>query len=116
MITTAIVIAGRLASDPVLSSSSKGKPIAKILIEAESVRQVKRDEFQNETHLIPVTVYSWLVDDVKNLRQGARLTVCCHVNGTTFTPEDGVTRHGLQLIADSVTFPPAKKEPNASNF
>jgi single-stranded DNA-binding protein len=116
MITGSIAIAGRLASDPVLSSSSKGKPVARILIEAESVRQVKRDEFKNQVHLIPITIYSWLVDDVKDLRQGTRLTVCCHVNGTTFTPEDGATRYGLQLIADSVTFPPARKEPNASSF
>jgi single-stranded DNA-binding protein len=111
MITTAIVVAGKLAAEPVLSETKKGKPMAKILIEASTARQVKPGDVQEEKHLIPVVIYSWLVDTVKDLRQGARLCVIGHLNGTVFVPADGVPNHGLQLIADAVTFPPARKEP-----
>ena len=54
-------------------------------------------------------VYSWLVNAIKDLRQGARLCVVGHLNGTVFTPADGVPSHGLQIIADAVTFPAARE-------
>jgi single-stranded DNA-binding protein len=111
MITTSIVVAGRLAADPVLSETKKSKPMAKILIEAKSVRQIKPGEVQPEVNVIPITLYGWLVDDVKDLRQGARLCVVGHLYGTTFTPENGAPSHGIQLVADAVTFAAPRKEP-----
>jgi single-stranded DNA-binding protein len=107
MITTAITVAGKLAADPVLSETKKGKPMAKILIEATTARQVKPGDIQEEKYIIPITVFSYLVGDIEDLRQGARLLVVGHLNGTVYTPQDGAPSHGLQLIADAVTFPPA---------
>jgi single-stranded DNA-binding protein len=108
--TDKIYVDGRLARNPEISTTQKGKPVAKLLLETETVREVRRGEFKAEAHSIPITVYSWLVDDVRELRQGARLTVIAHINGTSFTPEGGSVRFGLQLIADQITFPPARKE------
>jgi single-stranded DNA-binding protein len=110
MITSSIVIAGRLATDPVISETKKGKPMAKILIEATTARQVKPGDIQEEKYIIPITVFSYLVGDIKDLRPGARLAVIGHLNGTVYTPEDGAPSHGLQLIADAVTFPAPRKE------
>jgi single-stranded DNA-binding protein len=105
--TSQIYVDGRLSRNPELGLTQKGKPQAKLLIETEVVRQVRKGEFQAETSLIPVTVYGWLVDDVRKLKGNDRLSVCTHAVGTAFTMDSGEVRYGVMLIADFITYPPA---------
>ena len=105
--TSQIYVDGRLSRNPEFSTTSNGKPMAKLLIETEVVRQVRRGEWQSEQHMIPITVYGWLVDTVRELHGNDRLSVCCHANGTAFTTASGEVNYGIRLIADSLTFPPA---------
>jgi hypothetical protein len=44
-----VYIAGRLATDPVFSETQKGKPMCRLLLEVELVREVSRGEFRAET-------------------------------------------------------------------
>jgi single-stranded DNA-binding protein len=107
--TSEIYVNGRLSRNPEVSVTAKGKPFAKLLIETDVVRQVRKGEYQSEQHLIPVTVYSWLVDQIKNLRGGDYLTVCTHASGTAFVTPNGETKYGCQLVATGISFPPAYK-------
>jgi single-stranded DNA-binding protein len=104
LITGAIFLSGRLASDPVFSETAKGKPMAKVLLEVELVREVGRGEFRPETHILPVTIYSWLCDQARALKNGSSVTITAHLNGTQYTPPSGEVKHGIQLIADALLF------------
>jgi single-stranded DNA-binding protein len=104
VLTGSIVLSGRLASDPVFSETAKSKPMAKVLLEVELVREVNRGEFRPETHLLPVTIYSWLCDQAHALKNGSLVTIAAHLNGTQYTPPSGEVKHGVQLIADALLF------------
>jgi single-stranded DNA-binding protein len=107
-----IYLTGRLAADPVFTETQKGKTIVKVLLEVELVREISRGEFRAETHLLPVTLFSWVADQARTLRSGSAVTIAAHLNGTKFTQPSGEVSHGIQLIADALLFPPPRKEPN----
>ena len=65
-----------------------------------------------ETHLLPVTLFSWVADQARTLRSGSAVTIAAHLNDTKFTQPSGEVSHGIQLIADALLFPPPRKEPN----
>jgi single-stranded DNA-binding protein len=110
VLTGSIVIAGKLVADPVFSETAKGKSMARLLLETELVREVGRGEFRPETHLLPVVLFSWVADQARALRNGSAITVACRLNGTQYTPTSGEVKHGIQLIAEALLFPPARKE------
>jgi single-stranded DNA-binding protein len=99
-----IYLTGRLAANPVFSETQKGKPMAKLLLEVELVREVTRGEFRAETHLLPVTLFSWVADQARALRNGSAVTIVTHLSGTKFTQPSGEVRHGVQLVADALLF------------
>jgi hypothetical protein len=73
---------------------------------------VGRGDYRIELHELPIVAYGWLGDEVKNLRPGQALTVIAHLNGTKYTPDDGgPTRPGVQIIADSLTYPMPRRQP-----
>jgi single-stranded DNA-binding protein len=113
MSSVMIYLTGRLAADPVFTETQKGKPMAKLLLETELVREINRGEFRAETHLLPVTLFSWVADQARALRSGSAITIAAHLNGTKFTQPSGEVSHGVQLIADALLFHPPRKEPNA---
>jgi single-stranded DNA-binding protein len=104
MSSVMIYLSGRLVSDPVFSETSKGKTMVKLLLETELVREVSRGEFRAETHLLPITIYSWLCDQARTLKSGSAVTIACHLSGSQFTPPGGETKFGTQLIADALLF------------
>jgi single-stranded DNA-binding protein len=112
-LTGAIYLTGRLAADPVFSENQKGKPIAKLLLEAELVREISRGELRSETHLLPITLFSWVADQTRTLRSGSSVTVAARFSGNQFEKSPGEIRYGIQLVAETLLFAPPKKEPNA---
>jgi single-stranded DNA-binding protein len=108
-----VYLTGRLVGDPVFSETAKAKGMAKLLLEAELVREVNRGEFRAETHRLPILLFSWVADQARVLRSGSLVTIAARLNGTQFTLDTGEVRHGVQLIAEALLFPPARKDPNA---
>jgi hypothetical protein len=99
-----IYISGRLVGNPVFSETAKGKPMAKLLLETELVREVNRGEFRAETHTLPIILFSWVADQARTLRIRNSVTIAAHLSGTQFTQPSGEVRHGVQLVADALLF------------
>jgi single-stranded DNA-binding protein len=74
-----IYIAGRLVGNPVFSETAKGKSMAKLLLETEIVREVKQNEFCAETHPLPITLFSWVADQARALRNGTSVTIAARL-------------------------------------
>jgi single-stranded DNA-binding protein len=110
MSSVMIYLTGRLVSDPVFSETAKGKTMAKLLLEAELVREVNRGEFRADTHVLPVLLFSRVAEQAQDLRNGSSVTIAARLNGTSFTLPSGEVRHGVQLIADALFFAPSGKE------
>jgi single-stranded DNA-binding protein len=91
-----------------LSQTSKGTTVARGLLEVETIRKAGRDRWQPEMHTLPIIAYSRLAESFVELPPGTSNTVGCRLNGTKYQPPDGgEVRHGIQLIVDTVSFPPA---------
>jgi single-stranded DNA-binding protein len=103
-----IYLQGRTVGKFSLSQTSKGTTVARGLLEVETIRKVGRDRWQPEIHILPIIAYSWLAEGLAELPLGTSITVGCRLNGTKYEPpEGGEVRHGVQLIVDAVSFPPA---------
>jgi single-stranded DNA-binding protein len=91
-----------------LSQTSKGTTVARGLLEVETIRKVGRDRWQPEIYTLPNIAYSRLAEGVAELPPGTSITVTCRLNETKYeSPDGGEVRHGIQLIVDTVSFPPA---------
>jgi single-stranded DNA-binding protein len=104
-----LYLTGRLAGPPELGTTKKGKLWVKLLVETELVRQTQPGEFQTESVTVPISFFSRPAEQVKNLTSGATITVGAHLYGTKFE-NGGVTKHGVQLVADAV-FTNSKGDP-----
>jgi single-stranded DNA-binding protein len=96
-----IYLSGRLSGDPEFSETRKGKPLARILLEADQVRATPTGP-SVEPVTAPVILFSRQAEAIRSLRKGDFVTLSCHLNGTRFATPEGGVKHGLQLIADSV--------------
>jgi single-stranded DNA-binding protein len=97
-----LYLSGRLASNPELSETKKGKLRVKLILETTLVRETRPGEYQTESVVVPVNLFSQPAADVKDLKQGDELTVACHVYGTLYEPPGGASKRGVQLVADAV--------------
>jgi hypothetical protein len=102
-----IYITGKVISKFSLSRTGKGTSVAKGLIEYESVRKVGRDQWRPERHELPITGYSWLAEGLAQLEPGTAITLGLRLNGTRYEQPGQETKHGVQLVCESVAFPPA---------
>jgi single-stranded DNA-binding protein len=109
--TNAIILSGKLIGQPKVSETAKGKPITKVLVEVEQMRSVGRGEYRLELHSLPVVGYGWLAEELKTLRPGAAVVLICHLNGTKYEQAGQETKHGLQLIADAISYPAPFRQP-----
>lgn len=96
-----IFLTGRLSAEPEISLSKKGKPIARILLDVDQVRPTPAGP-QSEQITLPVILFSRQAEAIQAFRKGDPLWIAAHLNGTRFEAPDGTTRHGTQLVADSV--------------
>jgi hypothetical protein len=105
-----------LANKPVFSKTAKDKDkdkdkdMARIALDCELVREVRRGEWQAEQHTLPIVLFSWLVDQIRDVAPGSLILVSCHLSGTHYQPSDGPAKLGVQLIGDRLWVPPARKE------
>ena len=53
----------------------KGKTMCRLLLEVELIREVSRGEFRAEMHLLPVTLFPWIADQARVLRNGSSVTI-----------------------------------------
>jgi single-stranded DNA-binding protein len=97
-----LYLVGRLADNPEIGETKKGRLFVKILLETESVREIRPGEFQAENYILPISLFSQPAETVKGLRRGDQLTVGAHLNGTEYKPDSGPTKRGVQLVADIV--------------
>jgi single-stranded DNA-binding protein len=106
-----ICISGRLVGNPKISETAKGKPMVRVLVEIEEMRPVGRGEYRLELHSIPVVSYGWCAQELATLRPGAAVVLLCHLNGTKYEQPGQETKHGLQLVVNSVSYPAAFRAP-----
>jgi single-stranded DNA-binding protein len=104
-----IYLAGTLSGNPKLSETAKGKLMCRLLLSARIVREIKRGQFEDEEHLLPIVCFAWVAEQAKELVDGARVVVACHLSGSRFEAPSGEVRHGVQLIADGLYFPSAHR-------
>jgi single-stranded DNA-binding protein len=102
-----LYLTGRLADNPEIGETKKGRLFVKLMLETESVRETRPGEFQSENTILPVSCFSEPAERVKELRRGDQLTIGTHLYGTEFKPDAGAIKRGIQLVADRV-FLPAK--------
>jgi single-stranded DNA-binding protein len=102
LMVSQLYLTGRLNGEPEIAESRKGKPYARILLETEQIRPTPNGP-QSETITLPIILFSRQAEAIRAARKGDQITLGCHFNGTRYeTPDGGVVKHGLQLIADSV--------------
>jgi single-stranded DNA-binding protein len=102
MIPSQIYLRGRLADNPEIATTKKGKPWVRILIETSLVRETWPTEYQSERIVLPLQCFGGEAEVAKNLRAGTELTVGCHLYGSTFTTSIGRPKHGVMLIVDRI--------------
>jgi single-stranded DNA-binding protein len=106
-----IFISGRLANKPVFLKTQKDKDMARIALDCEFVREVRRGEWQAEQHTLPIVLFSWLVDQIRDVAPGSVVLISCHLSGTSYQPPDGSpAKLGVQLVGDRLWLPPPRKE------
>ena len=100
--TSQLYLSGRLAGNPEIGATKKGRLWVKLLLETELIRADGRaGGFQAESILLPVSFFSLEAEAVRDLKAGDSLVVGCHLYGTRFKNDAG-TKYGVQLIADTV--------------
>jgi single-stranded DNA-binding protein len=109
--TNAIYVRGKLIGNPKISETKKGRPMVKVLVEIEQLRPVGRGEFKMELHQIPILAFSRCAEELRALPPGAEVVVDCHLSGTRYEEPGGEVRHGIQLVADAVSYPKPYRAP-----
>jgi single-stranded DNA-binding protein len=99
-----IYLTGKLVGDPFLGETQRGKPMCRLLLEIDLAREIGRGELQIETHRLPVVMYSRVANEARDLRRGDSVTVVARLNGTKFEKPGEETKHGLQLIGETLLF------------
>jgi single-stranded DNA-binding protein len=108
-----IYLQGRTVDKFSLSQTAKGTAVARGLLEVETIRKVGRDQWRAEIHVLPIIAYGWLAEGLAELPPGTSITLGCRLNGTKYEPPGGgEAKHGIQLIADAVSFPPPYRPPS----
>src|SRR5262249_36842349 len=92
---------GRLASSPELAQTKKGRLWVRLLLETEFVRPTGSGGFQSELVVLPISLFSYEAEAVKDARKGDYLSIGCHLYGTKFESENGI-KYGCQIVADQV--------------
>jgi Single-strand binding protein family len=109
--TSQVFLSGKLLTTK-MSETAKGKPMLRALIECEQMRPSGRGEYKLEIHTFPVLAFSWVADQLRDLRPGSQLTVVAHLSGTKFEQPGQETRHGCQIVADAISVPiPSRPAP-----
>jgi single-stranded DNA-binding protein len=103
-----IYLSGRVVAQPELGQTKKGKPMVRLLLETELVRETSPGQFQSEIVVLPVSFFSREAQSVSSLRKGNPLTVGAHLYGTKFESDNG-TKYGCQIVTDQV-FEPLRQE------
>jgi len=111
-----IYLSGILASEPEVGTTRKGdKLLVKLLLETELVRQVRPNEFQAESMLVPLSCFAWPAEVARSLHRGDSVLVGAHLYGTEFKTDDGTIRRGISLVADSVVLLRERPRESKSN-
>jgi single-stranded DNA-binding protein len=95
-------ISGRLLSNPEISTTKKGHPWVRLLLETELVKGDGRSGHTAETLVLPLSCFGRQAETVKDLHAGNTLTAGCHLYGTKYEGQDGAVKHGIQLVADTI--------------
>jgi single-stranded DNA-binding protein len=97
-----LYLTGRLVSNPELSETKKGKLRVKLILETSLARETRPGEYQTESVVLPIQLFSLPAEQVRDLKQGDEVMIAAHVYGTEYQPPDGVIKRGVQIIADAV--------------
>jgi single-stranded DNA-binding protein len=97
-----LYLSGRLAGNPELAQTKKGKLFVKLVLETSLIRETRPGETQTESVSLPITLFAGPAEQVKELHKGDPLTLGAHLYGTEFQAGDGVVKRGVQIIADAV--------------
>jgi hypothetical protein len=91
-----IYLSGILASEPEVGTTRKGdKLLVKLLLETELVRQVRPNEFQAESTLVPLSCFGWPAEVARSLHRGDSVLVGAHLYGTEFKTDALLKDHAF---------------------
>lgn len=98
MANSHVSFSGNLTADPVLRSTSQGKPVANFTV---AVSEGSKDNPQ--TGFYDVTVWDTLAQNAADsLRKGARVNVLGILHTGTWVTKEGENRSKVQITADAV--------------
>jgi len=98
-----LYLSGRLAGNPDLSQTRKGKLLVKLVLETSLIRETRPGDVQTESVNLPITLFSLPAEQVKDLQKGDPLIIGAHLYGTEFQTADRAIKRGVQIIADAVS-------------
>jgi single-stranded DNA-binding protein len=104
-----IHLVGRLVKAPAISTTQKGGSMVKILLETESVRQTKQGPI-SESQILPITAFGWAADSIAELSAGDKVMLSCRLQATEYRPPGGEIRRGVQIVAEIVAVPVARRK------
>lgn len=105
-----VVLVGRLAQDPELSSTTSGLSVCKMTVAVS--RPFSKD---NATDFIPVTAWRDLGERcAKYLAKGRQCAVSGRIQIDKYTAKDGATRYQTYVVAEDVQFLSPKGEGGSS--
>ena len=84
--------------------------MVRMVVETVLVRESRPGEHQSEIVTLPVAFFARVAEAVKNLRTGDLLTIGAHLYGSEFRSPEGDIKRGVQIVADAISFPLARKE------
>jgi single-strand DNA-binding protein len=112
--TNLVIIIGNAGADPVSRSTQGGGNVTSLSI-ATSTKWTDKNtgEVKEQTEWHRVTCFNGLGTNVaKYVRKGSKVSIQGRLHYSSWTGADGVTKYGVEILADSVDFlSPAAETP-----
>ena len=103
-----LILSGRIHKEIEYKETSTGSRYA--IVSIFIPRQYKNQNGERESDFFGVKVFGKSVDILQYFSNGSPITFECNVRNSNYEKNDGTKVYGYDFIAESVLFPPEKKQ------
>jgi single-stranded DNA-binding protein len=87
---------------PILKRTKNDRVWVQLLVSAPTISRDSKSSLVEESTLIPVSCFRNAGEQAKNLKPGEKITVIARLRGNKFITENGIEKHGIQVLAERV--------------
>jgi single-strand DNA-binding protein len=104
------LLIGNIGKEPEMRYNANGDPFLRFTVASNGRRRVK-DEWQDETTWVRVTVMGKRAESLANLlTKGTRVYVDGRLTAQPWTTQDGTIMAGLEMVASDVEFASSRQD------